>query len=98
MSLHAITDTVGKFNRIAYKYWFKRFFEIYGNHTKLKNELVEIQMASSLTKEIESLIRVTYFRTEKKIDSLENISTTTNELFRKRSYEGSKFTPFREEL
>ena len=55
-------------------------------------------MASSLTKEIEILIRVTYFRTEKKIDSLENISTTTNELFRKRSYEGSKFTPFREEL
>ena len=97
LSLHAITgcDTVGKFNGISKECWFKRFFENYDNHAKLKNELVELQTEEGLTEGIESLIRETYLRTEKKIDSLENIPATRYELFRKKSYEGSKLPPTR---
>ena len=97
LSLHAIIgcDTVGKFNGISKKYWFKRFFENYDNHAKLKNKLVEFQTAEGLTEETERLICETYLRTEKKVDSLENIPATRYELFRKKSYEGSKLPPTR---
>ena len=95
LSLHAIIgcDTVGKFNGISKEYSFKRFFENYDNHAKLKNEIVEFQTAEGLTEGIESLICETYLRIEKKIDSLENIPATRYELFRRKSYEGSRLPP-----
>ena len=97
LSLHAITDcdTVGKFNGISKECWFKRFFENYDNHAKLKNELLEFQTAESLTEEIESLIRETYLQTKKKSDSLENILATRYKPFWKKSYEGSNLPPTR---
>ena len=44
LPLHAITccDTVGEFN---IELWFKRFFENYDTHAKLKNELLGFQIA-----------------------------------------------------
>ena len=43
----------------------------------------------------QSLICEIYLQTEKKIDSLENMPATRYELFRKKTYEGSKLPPTR---